>query len=103
MQIMSKMRHYSRRRRSYVAALASLLLLLAQFALIIHNYGGESHPLGEVCQICVQLHASGHALPPTIPVLPVLATAFLLVVFATGSIFLQRRFEAARPRGPPLH
>ena len=98
---MSKVRRYSRSRQSYVAALASLLLVLAQFALIIHNFGGQAHPLGEVCQICVQLHGSGHALPPTIPMLPTVAVAFLLVVFAVGAEFSEYRFSAARPRGPP--
>jgi hypothetical protein len=101
MQIMSKFRHSSRRRRSYVAVLASLLLVVAQFSLILHNYGGHAHPLGEVCQICVQLHGSSHALPPTIPSLPVITTVFLLLVFSAGSVSLERRFEAAQPRGPP--
>jgi hypothetical protein len=101
MQIMSKSRQSSRSRQSYIAALASLLLVLAQFALIVHNFGGQAHPLGEVCQICVQLHGSGHALPPTIPMLPVVTVAFLLVVFAVGSVIPERRFAASRPRGPP--
>ena len=98
---MSKVRRYSRCRQPYVAALASLLLVLAQFALIIHNFGGQAHPLGEVCQICVQLHGSGHALPPTIPMLPVVTVAFLLVVYSVSAVFPERRFSAARPRGPP--
>lgn len=98
---MSKSRQSRCSRQSYIAAVASLLLVLAQFALIIHNFGGQAHPLGEVCQICVQLHGSGHALPPTIPMLPVVTVAFLLVVYSVGSVFPDRRFSAARPRGPP--
>jgi hypothetical protein len=99
---MSYLRHWNDRQQRWLTALVCLLLVSAQLFLIVHNFGGQAHPLGDPCQVCALHYSSSHAAPPTLPAPPVIRPNYAPVLVLVSTIVTARRVTTTQPRAPPL-